>query len=180
MSEGAQGGRHRLGESGLGGSSLIDDPYRDVVIGRLADLLERSRYSGDDVAELLWATSLSMIDRQIERARERRWWKSNPAGELRAFRGRLAEAMALARFAAALQEADNAGEWEAEAPAREAAAAERAARRRAQTLPAELARLASAAARRERAAAGTNFHLRADYPAGGLGAVADERSSQAR
>lgn len=141
------------------------DPYRMVVVERLADLLERSR--SDDLPDVLWSASLAMIERAAGRARERRWWRSNPSGELRAFRRQMAEALALARLAAALQAADNAGEWESDAPGREAAELDGARRRRAQTLPAELARLANAAARRSGATSGRNFHLRPDYPAGG-------------
>jgi hypothetical protein len=114
------------------------DPYADQVARRLGELLDRYR---DDLPETLWMTSLTMIDRATDRTRNCYWWRAHPDGELRRLRGCMAEALALARFAAALQTAENDAEHEITRELREAAAAVGQARRRAQTQPATAARV---------------------------------------
>lgn len=128
--------------------SAMEEPYRDLLAGKLADLLEG--YRGDELPEALWQTALTMIDGATERTRSWRWWRSYPQGELDRLRDRLAEAMKLARFAADLQDAENRAEWDAGALARDLASEAALAGRRAQTAPATRARVekrAAAAAR---------------------------------
>lgn len=139
----------------------MDDDYVRQVALNLAGFVDRYR---DDLPEVLWTASLTMIDRATERTREWRWWRAHPDAELRRLRERLAEALSLARYAAALQEAENGAEHDLERDLREHAAEVGRAARRAQTLPAERARLAK---KRRDGVPATNFHLAADYPAHG-------------
>ena len=117
----------------------IDDPFARELAVQITALFDGYR---DDLPETLWFASLSMIDKATERTRNWHWWRSEPAFELRRLRERIAPALALARIAAALQEADNGVERDFERDLREAAADAGKRRRRAQTLPAERARLA--------------------------------------
>lgn len=77
---------------------------------QLAPLVDDYR---DDLPETLWIAALAMIDKATSRTREWYWWRSYPNSELRRLRQRIAPALALARVAAALQEADNAVDREA-------------------------------------------------------------------
>jgi hypothetical protein len=122
------------------------DPYVEVVATRLAELFERSR--SQELPEMLWTAAMAMMERSSSGTRWA-WFRNEPAIELRRLRRELAEAMALARFAASLQDAHQAGELESSRPAREADAEDALARRRAQTLPAVIARRARKAARDE-------------------------------
>jgi len=123
----------------------IDDKFALELAAQIARLFDGYR---DDLPETLWFASLAMIDKATERTRNWHWWRSHPAGELRRLRDRLAPALALARMAAALQEADNGVDRDLARELREAAAASGKARRRAQTLPAQEARLAKARRRK--------------------------------
>lgn len=125
---------------------------------------------GDRAAEVVWDAALVMVERAAVEARQGRHgrWRSHPKGELRRLRNDLAEALELARLAVHLQEEDELQTRELDLDLAAAAAAVGAARRRAQTLPAERARLSKAAERRSK-----NFHLAADYPAAGRGRDAD-------
>lgn len=114
-------------------SAATDEPYRELLAGKLADLLEG--YRGDELPEALWQTALTIIDSATERTRSWRWWRAYPLGELERLNCRLAEALKLARFAADLQAAENQAEWDAGALARELAAEAGLAARRAQTAP---------------------------------------------
>lgn len=114
---------------------------------------ELARFSaryGDETAEIVWASALSMLEQAAKRAGEGTWgrWRFFPQGELRRLRRDVARALALARLAVALEVEENAaGADLAEELRREAAkAAARAGRER--TLDAEYVRTAKAAARR--------------------------------
>jgi hypothetical protein len=109
---------------------------------------------GDESAEIAWLAGLAWIDRAAAAAREGKWgrFRYYPAGELRRLRRDLAGALQLCRWAVAMQEEEN--EHSRELTAELHAAAEEAGRRRrrAQTLPAERARLAKQRARKEKGA----------------------------
>lgn len=115
-----------------------------------------------DAPEVLWSASIALLGRALEEAGERRF-RHHPRGQLRRLREELARGLKLAGLAVAMNEAlaeqDRGLAEELSARASEVSAA----RRRAQTLPAQLARLE----KQRRARAGLpveNFHLRADYP----------------
>jgi len=105
----------------------------------------------DRAASTAWVAALAMIEAACQEARERSHsrWRYYPAGELRRLRRDLAAALELARFAVALAEEERTLTETLERDAR--AERDQAGRqaRRAQTLPAELARLANAARRRQ-------------------------------
>lgn len=148
-----------------------DDEYVLQVALNLAGFVERYR---DDLPETLWIASLTMIDRATERTRGWHWWRAQPEAELRRLRSRLAAALALARYAAALQQAENGAERELDRELREHAAAAGKAARRAQTLPAERARLAKA---RRDGLPSTNFHLAPGYSKSGAGAKGGKQAA---
>jgi len=118
-----------------------------VAQGLLAFLEDAS-----DAPEVLWAAGLAMIERAVSEAKEARYgrFRHYPAGQLRRLRRDLSDGLKLSRLAVVLQEADTArgAELDAELHAAAAAAAG-AARRRAQTMPAQLARLEKQRRRRE-------------------------------
>jgi hypothetical protein len=105
----------------------------------------------DDAPEVVWDAALAMVERAVSEARARSssQWRYHAPGELRRLRRRVGAAMRLARLAAALQEAAQAHERDLDRELREQAAQAAAERRRAQTLPAERARLEKARQRRE-------------------------------
>lgn len=121
---------------------------RDV--GGLQAYVERR---GDRAAEVAWDAALALIRRAADDAGEGRWgrWRFYPKGELRRLRRDLAEGLELARLAVALCEEDKLQTAELDAELAEVAAEAGRARRRAQTLPAERARLAKQAQRRSQA-----------------------------
>jgi hypothetical protein len=103
-----------------------------------------------DAPEVLWLAAVAMLERATAEAREAKWsrFRYYPAGELRRLRRSLSEGVRLARLAVAIQEDENDRNRALDVELAEAAAEVGRARRRAQTLPAEQARLARAAARR--------------------------------
>jgi hypothetical protein len=113
----------------------------------LAAFVERR---GDRSAEVVWSAALAMLERACADAREcsSSRWRWYPAGELRRLRRDVAEGLELARLAVALQEEDAEQRRELDRDLAAAAAEAGRARRRAQTLPAERARLANAEARK--------------------------------
>lgn len=118
----------------------------------MADLKGLAAYverRGDRAAEVAWEASLALIVKAVDDAREGRFgrWRAYPRGELRRLRRDLAEGLELARLAVALQEEDREQTRELDGELRGLAGDAGRARRRAQTLPAERARLAKAAAR---------------------------------
>jgi GNAT superfamily N-acetyltransferase len=125
-----------------------------------------------DAPEVIWTAALAMIQRALDDAAEARWsrFRSYPQGQLRRLNESIARGVKLGELAVALQEADSAQERGLAADLLDHAAAAAKATRRAQTKPAEIARLANAdARRRERAGIpSTNFHLEADYPVSGV------------
>lgn len=131
----------------------------------LAAFVERR---GDRAAEVVWDAALVMLERACADAREAQSarWRSWPRGELRRLRRDLAEGLELARLAVALQEEDHEQGREMDRDLVELAAAAGKAQRRAQTLPAERARLAKKAAAELPA---TNFHLSPEYRAASSG-----------
>lgn len=104
--------------------------------------------NAEDVAEATWHSAAGALDAAAALAREGAHgrFRSHPRGELRRFRRSVAVALNLARVATAMQQDENEYWHELERPERERWEAERKAARRAQTLPAELARLAKQAA----------------------------------
>lgn len=126
-----------------------DEQYVADIAMHIAGAVDDYR---NDLPEILWTSSLVMMENAIGRTRNWHWWRSYPTGELRRLRERMAHALMLARFAADLQEAENAHERELDRELREAAADAGRKRRRAQTLPAERARLEKHRQRREEAA----------------------------
>lgn len=142
----------------IGGSDVIDD----AALG-LAVYLERR---GDYAAEVIWTAALAIIRNSLDDLDARGHWRTYPRGHLRRLRTGVVEGFELARLAVNLQDGINEREFaiERDARAKDDEAGRR--RRRAQTLPAELARLANAAARRavsEENRPRTNFHLTAAY-----------------
>ena len=114
--------------------------YRELLAVKVTALLDS--YRDDELPEAVWQAALGAIDRATARTREWAWWKARPSAELARLRSQLDAALEVARLAADLQEAVNAAEWEEGAMVRELAEQAGRARRRAQTLPAERARLA--------------------------------------
>jgi len=108
-----------------------------------------------------------MLERAIGEAKEGRFgrFRAYPEGQLRRLRTDVARGMKLVRLATAMQVADRELGRELEEELHEQAVTAGKARRRAQTLPAELARLEKR--RRLDGVPPGNFHLRADYPAHG-------------
>lgn len=129
-----------------------------------------------DAPEVVWAASLAMLERALLEAREARYgrFRVYPAGQLRRLRTDVAAAMKLARLGVAMQEAETERDRELDADLHARAVAAGAARRRAQTLPAELARLAKAERRRQAGTPRTNFHLEPGYPAHGSDVPAED------
>jgi hypothetical protein len=106
---------------------------------------------GDRSAEIVWGAALEMIRQAAEEAKEGKWgrWRHYPKGELRRLRRDLAEALELAHLAVALQEEERAQHADLDRELHEAAVEAGRRRRRAQTLPAEQARLENARRRRD-------------------------------
>lgn len=107
---------------------------------------------GEDAAEATWLAALAMIERAVTLAREGQFgrWRHHPRGELRRLRRDIARGLLLARCAVELQDESNAI-YRALTDDLAAVAADAAkARRRAQTLPAQQARLDNARRRREK------------------------------
>lgn len=122
-----------------------------------------------DAPEVLWAAGLAMIRHALDEAGEGMpRFRVYPRGQLRHVRRDVATGLKLARLAVVLQEAETERDRELVADLHEAAAAAGKAKRRAQTLPAELARLEKQRRRRDGLPT-ENFHLRPDYPARGTG-----------
>jgi hypothetical protein len=127
----------------VGGTDNTAGPRVDELSGFL-------ELAGDRAAETLWLAALSMIERAVAEAREGKWsrFRAFPRGELRRLRRDLAEALLMARLAAAVQIDDNELTRELMRPLREAAEREGAERRRAGTREAERVRLENARKRR--------------------------------
>ena len=123
-------------------------PQRDLshLLAPLAELFEQE---GDRAAETVYMAAVAMLERAAVEAREShgRRWRVYPKAELRQLRRDVALAMRLARTACAIHEVELARDEAMYAELRAAAEEAGRARRRAQTLPAELARLAKAKAR---------------------------------
>lgn len=104
-----------------------------------------------DAPEVLWAAGVAMIRRAASEAEEGRFGRLRhyPRGELRRARRDLAQGLRLLRIAAALIEADDERDSELAEELHARAVEAGRARRRAQTMPAQVARLAKA---QERAA----------------------------
>lgn len=119
---------------------------------------------GDRAAEVVWDAALAMLERAFRDAREssESRWRWYPRGELRRLRRDVAEALELARLAVALREEEQEQSRELDEELTRTAAEAGKARRRAQTLPAERARLAKAAVRAAEVPA-SNFHLTPEY-----------------
>lgn len=105
---------------------------------------------GDEVAEIVWAASLTMLEQAAKRAGEGTWgrWRNFPRGELRRLRSDVARALALAHLAVALEAESNAAGADLSEELRRAAAKAAARAGRERTLDAEYVRLARGAARR--------------------------------
>lgn len=116
----------------------------------MSELERFLRGRSEDVSEASWLAALGQLERAVRLAREGAdgRFRSHPTGELRRLRREVATGLGLARLAVAVQADENARWHELERAAREQAEANGRARRRAQTMPAELQRLANAAARR--------------------------------
>ena len=114
------------------------------------DLVGWVEHNGLDAGEALWLAALGMIEAAVAARRERvgGGWRLYSKGELRRLRHDMAAALLLARLAAELDAADRGMVEDLQAEARAAVEAEGVRRRRAQTLPAERARRANAAARK--------------------------------
>src|SRR5579871_3100607 len=118
----------------------------DDVAGSLLQFLE----DVGDAPEILWAAALAIVARGLREAEEARHgrFRHNPNGQVRRLRAEMARGLKLARLAAAVQEEQSVREstLDADLVARAAAAAKEL--RRAQTLPAQLARLENARRRK--------------------------------
>lgn len=106
---------------------------------------------GDRGAEVIWAAVLTLVSQAADDARDvaRSRWRHHPKGELRRLRSDLEEALELAELAVALQEEERVRGADLAAELQNAAVEAGKQRRRAQTLPAERARLEKAARRRQ-------------------------------
>jgi hypothetical protein len=139
---------------------MTDEAAARALVDFLADVGE--------APEVVWSAGLAMLERAIAEAKEARYGRfgSYPEGSLRRLREDVARGMKLVRLGAAMQAAGREQGRELAEELRGQAAAAAKARRREQTLPAQLARLDK---RRERLGLPTeNFHLRADYPLEGV------------
>jgi len=116
--------------------------------GALESFLEQH---ADDTADAAFLAGIAMIERACMAARESvdYRWRSWPRGELRRLRGSLKLGLLLCRFAVLAREADEERWDEATEAARMVAELNGRARRRAQTLPAQEARLENARRRRD-------------------------------
>lgn len=114
----------------------------------LAGFLDRY---AEDSAEVAWTAATALLERAATCAREGNFgrFRYYPAGELRRLRRDVAVALALARFAVAMQEEENEAKRDLTRELYEAAEDAGRRRRRQGTLAAEQARLANAKARRE-------------------------------
>ncbi len=122
-----------------------------------------------DAPEVVWAAGIAMLERAIGEAKEARHgrFRAYPDGQLRRLRTDVARGMKLVKLAAAMQNADRVADRELDEHLHQAAVDAGKAKRRAQTLPAQLARLENQRRRRDGLPT-ENFHLAADYPAHGL------------
>lgn len=104
-----------------------------------------------DGPEVLWSAALAIVRSVAADGEEARWsrFRHYPQGQVRHLREGLDRALELAELAAQWQEQIDRRDADLTAELREAAAEAGRKRRRAQTLPAERARLANARARRE-------------------------------
>jgi hypothetical protein len=143
--------------------TMIDEEAARSLVAFLADV--------GDAPEVIWIAALAMMERALEEGREARHgrFRVYARGQLRRLRRDVAQAMLLARLAVEMQEASEQQDREVMEDLRAAREEEGRARRRAQTLPAELARLARQRARKAGDPPAGNFHLRPDYPAHGSG-----------
>lgn len=135
-----------------------------------------------DAPEVVWAAAIAMLRRATNEAEEARWgrFRAFPEGQVRRLREDVARAMKLARLAQAMQTADCERDRELHEDLHRQAVAAGRARRRAQTLPAQIARLEKQRRRREGLPV-ENFHLRPDYPVSGVrGAEDRERAGGGR
>lgn len=108
-----------------------------------------------DAPEVLWCAGLALLERGVVDARERSaHFRHRPSSDLRRLRREVAQGLRLCRLAAHLQVADDEREGELHEELRRLAEEAGRQARRAQTLPAERARLAKHAARKAAAGAG--------------------------
>jgi len=135
--------RSGCGESVAGQGVTMDQTRRE-----LERFLEEH---ADDVSDGAFLAAIGVLEQACARAREsvEFRWRSSPRTELRSLRRSVKLALLLARFAMLAREADR-ERWDEEtADARMLEELNARARRRAQTLPAQEARLANARRRRE-------------------------------
>lgn len=113
---------------------------RGIAAAGLLRFLEETT----DAPEVLWFAGLAMIERAVSAAREAGYsrFRHYPAGELRRLERDTAAGFELLDLAVELQTAEDEQERELVAELQAAAAEQGRRRRRAQTLPAEQARLA--------------------------------------
>jgi len=114
---------------------LTDEAAARSLLDFLADV--------GDAPEVMWSAAIAMLRRATTEAEEARFgrFRSYPQGQLRRLREDVANGLKLARLAVALQEAEAEQGRELAEELHEQAVAAGRARRRAQTLPAELARV---------------------------------------
>jgi len=144
---------------GSGLSLIVPMPERAAGIGvRGLRVGERRRAlelflerHADDTADAAFLAGIAMIERACAAAREsvEFRWRSWPRGEFRRLRGSIRLGLLICRFAVLTREADQERWDEATAAARMLEELNARARRRAQTLPAQEARLENARRRRE-------------------------------
>lgn len=96
-----------------------------------------------DAPEVIWAASIAMLRRATSEAEEARFgrFRFYPEGQLRRLREDIARGLKLARLASAMQVAESARGAELDQELHDQAVEAARSRRRAQTLPAQLARL---------------------------------------
>jgi hypothetical protein len=122
-----------------------------------------------DAPEVIWAAAVAVMRRALGEAEEARFgrFRHYPQGQLRRLRSDVSRALKLARLAVDMQEAETERDRELTVDLHAQAAAAGAAARRAQTLPAQLARLE----KQRRARLGLpaeNFHLQPGYALSGV------------
>lgn len=125
--------------------------FRELVTAEVVALL--GDYTDDELPQVMWYAALGSIEKAIERTRGWAWWRARPDAELRRLRREVDSALRLAAIAVDFQEVRNKAVGEENRLVRDLQRQAGEARRRAQTLPAERARLAKARARRENPAA---------------------------
>lgn len=126
----------------LAAAASVMDEHAQALIRYLEDVW--------GAPEALWHGALSMTDQAVDRAREGRLgrWATDPRRELRRFEGEVEAALKLAEIAVECQEARTARYFRLDDDLVAVAREQGKAARRAQTVPAELARRVNAEQRR--------------------------------